>query len=299
MAAVTGRTPVLLLKTRSKPTDAYEELFAMSTDQGGFAPCFVPVLEHKFANKGLQELNKLLDAGRFGDAPDDYGGIIFTSQRAVEAFAQVVGDKDCTALNNIPLYSVGPATTRALRAVNQDPPLRIFGEHTGYGEKLAAYILDHFNEWYARDMPRPSLLFLVGEQRRDVIPKTLMDKNLPRDRQIQVDEIVIYESGVMESFKHDLEKALADTAGATSRWVVVFSPIGCGAMLQSLLLWDPEKRSSGSTEPAGDRNTFVATIGPTTATFLQSRFDFKPDVCSEQPSPEGLLKGITDFKASR
>jgi len=54
----------------------------------------------------------------------------------------------------------------------------------------------------------PPLLFLVGEQRRDIIPKTLTSPSLPPDRLIQVDELVVYETGVMESFPTDLDRAI-------------------------------------------------------------------------------------------
>jgi uroporphyrinogen-III synthase len=96
MAEDRGSSPVLLLKTKSKPTDAYEDLFASRAAQGGltFTSYFVPVMEHRFTDKGLQEVTSFLEAGQFCDraeAKDGYGGIIFTSQRAVEAFAHVVG----------------------------------------------------------------------------------------------------------------------------------------------------------------------------------------------------------------
>ncbi len=89
--------PVLLLKTKSTPGDSYQEL--LSTAHRGpahdlaFSPRFVPVLLHRFADKGTGRLRDLLKRGRIGHSPGcDYGGLIFTSQRAVEAFAQVVQD---------------------------------------------------------------------------------------------------------------------------------------------------------------------------------------------------------------
>lgn len=87
--------PVLLLKTKSSPGDAYEELFSSPAAGDGFnfKPEFLPVLEHRFEGKGLNRVRQLLKSKAIG-AKDTcpYGGLIFTSQRAVEAFARVIED---------------------------------------------------------------------------------------------------------------------------------------------------------------------------------------------------------------
>jgi uroporphyrinogen-III synthase len=89
--------PVLFLKTRSHPHDAYEEYFSGSPSGDGangaegsipvFLPEFVPVLEHRPSSENLARLLELLSDGRLSE---QYGGMIFTSQRAVEAWADVV-----------------------------------------------------------------------------------------------------------------------------------------------------------------------------------------------------------------
>ncbi|PVH87843.1 uroporphyrinogen-III synthase-like protein [Cadophora sp. DSE1049] len=293
--------PILLLKTKSTPNDGYEERFSTATigsDQ--FYPTFVPVLEHQFLDQGLNVVKDLLQHQQFGkDAGKKYGGMIFTSQRAVEAFARLVeegkGDAQWPHLQDIPLYTVGPATSRALRAIPQDPPLNIFGADMGHGEALAHYMLDHYGEWYQDRIVKPSLLFLVGEQRRDIIPKTLMDPGLADDRRIQVDELVVYGTGVMESFEQDFTKILAQTEDSPMRWVVVFSPTGCEAMLRALGRLDPETGKVRAVELSESRSTYVATIGPTTRDFLRNCFGYEPDVCAEKPSPEGVELGIRTF----
>ncbi|KAG5983886.1 hypothetical protein E4U55_006871 [Claviceps digitariae] len=300
--------PVLLLKTKSTPSDSYEEtLSAHSLSResihGRLDPRFVPVLRHRFDDEGVREIQSLLlnqSISRRLDAK--YGGIIFTSQRAVEAFAQVVQDgkeKDIEwpHLQHVPIYSVGPATTRALRAIQQQPPLQIFGEGTGNGEALATYILEHYKEWFSDRPTLPPLLFLVGEQRRDIIPRMLMDTGLPIDRRIQVDEVVVYGTGVMESFSADFEAVLAETTHAPERWVVVFSPTGCDSMLRGLGLLDADSGMMDLT--CRDGKTFVATIGPTTRAHLVDRFAFEPDVCAETPSPDGILQGIIGFSSEQ
>ncbi|KAM0245586.1 hypothetical protein ACHAQJ_010512 [Trichoderma viride] len=297
--------PVLLLKTKSSPSDAYEELFSAPNHNPLFEPTFVPVLQHKFEEAGVDRLRTLLRQKRIGTSPDcEFGGLIFTSQRAVEAFAHVVREDEAADspewphLQHIPIYSVGPATTRALTAVSQQPPLQIFGSHTGNGDALAHFILDHYAEWYGKDRPSlPPLLFLVGEQRRDIIPRTLMDPSLPANKRIQVVEEVVYGTGEMESFPNDFAAILNKTQSSSSRWVIVFSPTGCDSMLRGLDVLDA---STGKFLPERrDDTTFVATIGPTTRSHLVKNFDFEPDVCAEKPTPEGLLEGIAAFQKKR
>lgn len=89
-----NETPIFLLKTKSSPTDGYEELFSKGDGELKFRPVFVPVLEHKFLDDGLQTVRELLHDKRIGkDSSCKYGGLIFTSQRAVEAFAKLVQEK--------------------------------------------------------------------------------------------------------------------------------------------------------------------------------------------------------------
>lgn len=80
-------TPILLLKTKSSPQDSYEEYFSAH----GYSPVFIPVLEHHFHEQNLRWVRELFDSGALQPGPDrKYGGLIFTSQRAVEGFASVV-----------------------------------------------------------------------------------------------------------------------------------------------------------------------------------------------------------------
>ncbi|CAK7207351.1 uroporphyrinogen-III synthase [Sporothrix eucalyptigena] len=338
-ATPTPPIPVFLLKTKSSPTDAYEDLLSASNKAGSFEPIFVPVLEHCFVNDGVAELRDLIvrrqiSNGRLGsDSSGRYGGLIFTSQRAVEAFSKIVkggegppqeyAKTSWPHLQNVPVYSVGPATTRALRAVEQQPPLRVSGEHTGNGEDLAYYIQEDYAGWKtpeaaavgaptsadsspvepkttAPTLTLPPLLFVVGEKRRDIIPKVLMgdgsEAGAPR---IRVDEIVVYGTGVMPSFPDDFQQELDATKERAVRWVIVFSPTGCDSMLRALGILDPETGKAREIPGGRPRTVFIATIGPTTRSYLQDTFGFDPDVCADEPSPDGVLRGISRFMASR
>ncbi len=87
--------PVLLLKTRSTPGDSYEDTFSTAQlhDGRGLSPQFIPVLRHKFEDHGLDTIRRLLRNRQISCEPDaSYGGLIFTSQRAVEAFAHICSE---------------------------------------------------------------------------------------------------------------------------------------------------------------------------------------------------------------
>ena len=156
-------------------------------------------------------------------------------------------------------------------------------------------MLDHYNEWYDGRDVNPPILFLVGEQRRDIILKTLMEPTLPQERRIQVDELVIYGTGVMKSFEHDFTNLLQKTESRAMRWVVVFSPTGCEAMLRALEILDRATGKASVHWSEGQSRTCIATIGPTTRDFLRTTFGFEPDICATKPSPEGLEDGIRSF----
>ncbi|KIW11534.1 hypothetical protein PV08_10835 [Exophiala spinifera] len=412
--------PVLLLKTRSSPYDAYEEYFASSSllptsstpspspsvadgGSGTFQTHFIPVLEHRPNAPNLEGLAELL---RSGNLQDKYGGMIFTSQRAVEAWTDVVqrvrierdrGRENATqetptvddnGLSNsshhvsettahmateeppsklveddfeFPIYTVGPATSRALRtlvetetlaaaAASSSPFARlrptVLGEHTGNGGSLAEYILSHYNQLHARrrytfyDAPRlpftpvlgplhgerlepddsriqkRGLLFLVGEQRRDIIPKTLMDKDgkLGPQERIHVDEVEVYKTETMDSFQQDFGVAVDGfrNQGLPVVVVVVFSPQGCEAMLKSLGFIDDEHaltdtarlRWQEATNPASRRDAdelkpVIVTIGPTTRDHLKNKYGFDADVCAEKPSPQGVGEALIAFLQSK
>lgn len=165
-------------------------------------------------------------------------------------------------------------------------------------------MLDHYGGWYADRPSKPPLLFLVGEQRRDIIPKVLMDSALPKNKYVPVDELIIYETGVMESFEQDFGELLHHTEDKDVRWIIVFSPTGCEAMLRALKMIDIETGKvktgergggCGNRKGKGRRRTYIATIGPTTRDYLRKSFGFEPDACAGEPSPEGVGEAIDIF----
>lgn len=316
-----GQAPVYLLKTRSSPSDSYEEYFN-ATQDGHFKPIFVPVLEHLFRDDALRTLRRSAERFAFAAGSEAtsrqkatanqakrYGGMIFTSQRAVDAFATVIAKldpdkRDMMFDKDMPLYVVGPATANGVKSLGLD--CEVIGEQTGNGDALSQFILG----WH-KTLPKDAthldgrklpLLFLVGEQRRDIIPKSLQSADLPPSDRIPVTEVVVYETGEMTTFEEEFTDLLkqAKSSKVKNQWVVVFSPQGCEAML-SALAWLDEKTGKYSADRreimSGPMSTRIATIGPTTRDFLVEQFGFEPDVCAEKPSPEGVGEGIAKFES--
>lgn len=302
------KTRVLLLKTKSHPEDGYENYFR-SCQGEKYEPVFVPVLEHYFIRSSLEGLKQLVLRGDFTSSKgaresSGFGGLIFTSQRAVEAFAVVVDGLrrvgrpiDELLPRSLQLYVVGPATARSLEAIGLQ--CAVEGEESGSGEALAPFILDHYNRNYESSQfcpaRKPSLLFLVGEQRRDVIPNTLQNGSLAESNQIKVEELAVYDTGVMESFPQDFQVAVKPALLQQSpQWIIIFSPTGCKVMLECLGLLD---QASGKVKDEVSRGmTRVGTIGPTTRNYLRREFDLEPDVCASKPSPEGIGIAIAEWK---
>ncbi len=414
---------ILLLKTKSIPSDSYEEYF--SSPGSLFTPVFVPVLEHKPNVSNLEHVKKLLHEG---ELKRRYGGMIFTSQRAVEGFAQIVQELErerslaedekksilvgndqselgssmkclivccviipsqfqishhvpnvlfelsrlclflyprlvpisnsadlsfsspaqsqllpsippTTSTPIFPLYTVGPATSRTLRTLLSTSPTilsplhpEILGSDTGNGEALAKYILEHYktvivpssqsttsreseppsNNADADDFDNkshpclPPLLFLVGEQRRDIIPKTLESPSLSPNQRIQVEELVVYGTRVMESFPTDLDKALRtsqdhasietgientrspDPSQSSIVVITVFSPTGCRELLQRLGLLDQNGRARPSApSPPEPEPSSLSRPQPVPKSI---------QACSDETGPECLTEKDTRAK---
>ncbi|OKL60955.1 hypothetical protein UA08_03799 [Talaromyces atroroseus] len=334
--------PVFLLKTPSTPKDVYEEYFRTQSfpsrrPDGDCAanhkydPIFVPVLSHRFHAQNLGVLKSYFltsismtsdtrgennnntenYSNAFSGQAKKYGGMIFTSQRAVEAFGHILEQADSiftdittSTSKDMILYTVGPATTRTLTPIRDKylPFATICGDESGNGETLAHFILKHYNERYNNATttvrPKPGLLFLVGEQRRDIIPKTLMgegEDHLDEKRQIHVDELVVYETAEREGFEGAFREAVVEKQLQDRQrqrmWTVIFSPTGCDAVLRTV---NEASGDDGSTT-GSKRKCLIATIGPTTRDYLVKNYGFEPDVVARKPSPEGIGEGILEY----
>lgn len=158
---------------------------------------------------------------------------------------------------------------------------------------------------------RPALLFLVGEVRRDIIPKTLAAGGGDSERKIDVQEWIVYETGVMEGFEEEYRKEILEWNSSTDSssrrsvsgkeipWTVVFSPTGTDAMMRVLSsLYTDADTDEIEGSKKKEKKHYIATIGPTTRDHLVRTFGIEPDVCAEKPSPEGIESGIRLFLES-
>jgi hypothetical protein len=131
-----SKTPLFLLKTKTTPEDGYEVKFRSISDSirdgpstpkaeddiiHNFDPIFIPVMEHVFVKPNLDKVKGwlsndafsetlLLHAEEIGYTDEDkekekYGGIIFTSQRAVEAFGEVMDGKVASFTTALSVHS--------------------------------------------------------------------------------------------------------------------------------------------------------------------------------------------------
>ena len=324
-SAVPSNKAIFLLKTPSKsytnnqPTlnDPYSTLLSESS----YSTRFIPVLSHRIDPENAKQLASLLS----NPVPlASYGGLIITSQRAVEALDHTLqeidakekgegtGTKDGWAKSMTVVYVVGPATGDAMERLKGDrfPRWRVQGQGSGNGEALAAYILEHYKSGWdevstksadhdAMSMPkgrRKPLLFLVGEQRRDIIPKTLMSLSLPEDKRIEVEEMVCYSTQERADFEQTFAEALKATESDNERWAVVFSPTGCEAMLRVLGWLVP---GTATEEERAKKRVRIACIGPTTKEILLERFGFEVDACASKPTPEGVKDAVENFAQLR
>ena len=153
----------------------------------------------------------------------------------------------------------------------------------GNGSVLADIIIHDLSiDLRARSLSE--LLFLVGETRRDIIPKKLHSKG------IKVREVVTYKTEELnDSFKR-FDSAMQSYNGneMTLNWVVVFSPQGTKEITQYLSV----------NHRLLDSNLRIASIGPTTQQYLEDS-NITSDIVSPKPDPKSLLHAIEVYQRSK
>ncbi|KAM4851945.1 uroporphyrinogen-III synthase isoform 2-T5 [Thomomys bottae] len=127
---------VLLLKD-SKEDDSAQDPYIRELALHGLQATLIPVLSFEFMS--LSSLSEKLSH------PEDYGGLIFTSPRAVEAVELCLEKDNKTEVwekslkenwNAKSVYVVGTATASLVGKIGLDAE----GEHSGNAEKLGEYI---------------------------------------------------------------------------------------------------------------------------------------------------------------
>ncbi len=233
--------PLVYLLRDTEEDDPFEAAFI----EAGFAVRSVPVLSFRFVNEA-----------RLGEAlahPDNYGGLIVTSPRAVDALTNALCWLPAQAApwEARPAYVVGPRTAEAMWQIGFEPT----GEDSGTGEALAEVIV-------AGDFEAP-LLFLSGNRRREALPARLHADG------VLFDEIVVYETHLRTDFDFsDLP---------SPDWLVFFSPSGVEAF--------------GAMRSFQEIEMKKAALGPTTAEALEAA-GWPPDAVAAAPTPEALVAAV-------
>ncbi|KAM4896968.1 uroporphyrinogen-III synthase isoform 1-T2 [Sylvia borin] len=165
---------VLLLK-EPKDKDSGPDPYIKELGSYSLEATLIPVLSFEFTS-----LDSLFDKLSH---PECYGGLVFTSPRALEAIKICLKEKSKNEAwskslkqmwNIKPTYVVGKATASLVEEIGLIPQ----GEEAGNAEKLAEYIC-------SREKPNSSaLLFPCGALKREVLPTALREKGDPCERRL-------------------------------------------------------------------------------------------------------------------
>lgn len=168
-----------------------------------------------------------------------FGALLLTSPRAAIAVARAVEslgreEKEgvLRKLRALPVFSVGAATSRELGPLG----IRCLGDGTGSAEALAEFLHGTDGALPPACASKPTL-FLCGEKRREVLPDSFRDRELP------LEQLVVYETCAVDAL------AVPEACG-TPAWVVFFSPSGVKAAKDVALPWPAIKKAAIGTARA-------------------------------------------------
>ncbi|XP_031410392.1 uroporphyrinogen-III synthase isoform X2 [Meleagris gallopavo] len=182
---------VLLLKD-PKDKESGPDPYVKELGLCGFEATLIPVLSFEFVS--LEDLFEKLSH------PERYGGLVFTSPRALEAIKICLREK---SKNEVEEIGLSPQ-----------------GEKSGNAEKLAEYIC-------SREKPHSSsLLFPCGALKREVLPTALKEKGIP------LESLTVYQTAQHEHLQQSLSSYFSQQGIPAS--IVFFSPSGVKFCLQHI-----------------------------------------------------------------
>ncbi|KAF8351327.1 tetrapyrrole biosynthesis, uroporphyrinogen III synthase [Amanita rubescens] len=295
---------VLLRAPSGDEPDKYEAAFASA----GYLPVSIPVLQTILTNISL--LANIVSAG-------GYSGVIVTSARVCEAWKAAVQSilslpTPNTSWFTVPFYVVGNATASALSSLHDlfpathhhllPSPTMIHGQESGNAEQLANFIVQDIQA----DGHQSNLLYLTGDKNRETLPSILNAAGL------KFDPVQVYGTTGSLSFKDDLERVIGEHTRAkgallllsymlrdrsytahTDRWIVYFAPSAAQFVTPILENYFSLPRIEASNSGSSNRPPAkVATIGPTTFTFVHGSLRLHVTATASKPSPDGLLSAI-------
>ncbi|XP_028991155.1 uroporphyrinogen-III synthase isoform X1 [Betta splendens] len=210
---------VLLLK-EPRDEESGPDPYVKELASYGHKATLIPVLSFKFVSLNTLS-DKLFQA-------DYYGGLIFTSPRAVEAVVksleaderkeewdQSMRDK----WNTKSIYVVGKATAALVKSLG----LKTLGEDTGTAEILSRVIIER------EDKKMSPLLFPCGSLKREVLPTALRDNGVP------LETMTVYQTAEHPDLKKNLKNYFTEQGTPAS--IAFFSPSGvrfCLEVIQRL-----------------------------------------------------------------
>ncbi|SCU82471.1 LADA_0C05556g1_1 [Lachancea dasiensis] len=249
-------TKVLLLKNKTVPIDPYESAF----EENGFCPVYVPLIQHMHLP---EDCLKLLRDDKY---ITQLQYIVISSQRTVECINESIlprlAESQRKTLLKKTIYTVGPATADFLQRCGFEDIRG--GIDAGNGSILADLIIADLGDVIAAEPTMLPVLLLVGETRRDIIPKKLASVKIPSQ------EIIMYKTEVLGDNLVRFQSHFTSNA-----WVVFFSSQGTVEIIDYLKT----------------QSVHVASIGPTTEVFLASR-GIDPQVVSTKPEPLSLISSL-------
>ncbi|NWY04423.1 HEM4 synthase, partial [Nothoprocta ornata] len=254
---------VLLLKD-PKDKDSGPDPYVKELALHGLEATLIPVLSFEFIS--LESLFEKLSH------PECYGGLVFTSPRALEAIKICLKENSKSeawskslkqSWSTKPVYVVGKATASLVEEIGLIPQ----GEKSGNAEKLAEFIC-------SREKPNSSsLLFPCGALKREVLPTALKEKGIP------LESVTVYQTTQHCRLQESLSSYFSQQGVPAS--IVFFSPSGVKFCLQHI-----QKLS-------GDFINHVkfAAIGPATAEALQAAGQ-RVSCTAEAPAAPALAAGL-------
>lgn len=254
---------VVLLKNRTIPRDAYEDIFKLN----GIETIFIPLLKHSHHQKN--DTVKFLCSEDFTEVPH----FIITSQRAVECFDECLQEINSEDIRQKVFektaYTVGPATEKVLRKLGFSDVRG--GANAGNGAKLAEIILKEID-------PDDRIVFFTGKVRKDIIPRKLKEAN------IKIEEKVVYETEDRTDIPSNFRNVIEQLDNEQKHWLIFFSPQGTQSIVQQL------QGESHILE-----RFHIGSIGPTTEEYLKEN-DISALIVPQNPEAGSLLSLIIEFE---
>ncbi|KAL0060113.1 uroporphyrinogen-III synthase [Marasmius tenuissimus] len=286
---MSSKSTVILLRAPTETEDKYEAAFSAI----GYASHSVPVLETSLTN--IDELERIIQTGPV------YDGVIITSARACEAWRDAVDSLEDRSTEitgdswqEKPFFVVGKGTGSSLADIHarhpRSPlvpnPSLIKGEDCGNANELGRFIVEDFKSKPVK------LLYLTGDKNRDTLP------NILRDGDVDFHALKVYETQGSSSFPNDLRSTLDKANPDTVRWwIVFFAPSAAQFVLPYLKEHFTLPGSTDASETSKPLAS-IASIGPTTDTYLRETLKLHVGAMATKPTPEDLVRAITAADAT-